>query len=65
MLGTVFILLFTQLFLMLHPHMPENISNPWVPDVFTGRRNVTLQRDESKLYMVNRNLIKATFYTDN
>ena len=68
MLGTKFILLFTQLFLMLHPQTPENISNPWVPNVFMEYRNVTSQRDESKLfwlYMVSRNLIKAAFYTDN
>ena len=68
MLVTVFNLPFTQLFLMLHPHTPENISSSWVPNAIMGHRNVTLQRDKSKLYwpyMVSRNLIKVAFYTDN
>ena len=63
MLGTVFMLLFTHLFLMLHLHTPENISNPWVPNAFTGNRNAALQRDESKLFWlyVKEKLNKSSF----
>ena len=50
MLGTVFILLFTQLFLMLHLHATKNISNPGVPNAFLGYRNAASQRDQLKLF---------------